>query len=124
FQNEVKRSPQDFSAIYYLAEALQNDGDLVGALESAQMALKLDAQSGEAAGLLGKILFKQGKTAEALTHLKTAVAKLPNDHERRYFLARAYQQLGQREQAAREFAALQKLKDEQLKKDQDRMPKP
>src|SRR5262249_43284555 len=93
FEKEVKRSPQDVSAIYYLAEALENDGDLVGARRWLESALKLDAQSAEVNGLLGKILFKQGKVAEALLPLETAVAKMPSNHECRYLLARVYQQL-------------------------------
>ncbi len=53
-----------------------------------------------------------------------AVAKLPNDHERRYWLARIYQQLGRKGDAAREFAEVQRLKAEQLKKDRANTPKP
>jgi Flp pilus assembly protein TadD len=87
-------------------------------------ALKLDAQSPAANGLLGKILLKQGQAAEAVKLLEFAAAKKADDHELRYTLARAYQQLGHKEEAAREFAAVQKLKAEQLKKDRQNTPKP
>jgi tetratricopeptide (TPR) repeat protein len=124
FEQEVKRNPQDFLTIYYLADALERDGDLEAARQQVEAALKLDLQSPEANGLLGKILFKQGKTAEAVRPLEFASAKKSADHELRYTLARVYQQLGRREDAAREFAEVQRLKAEQLKKDRANTPKP
>lgn len=124
FSAESQRSPQDFATQYYLAEALEAAGQLVQARAQLDVALKLDSQAPEANALLGKLLFKQGKVAEAVKPLEAAVAKTPNDHERRYWLARAYQQLGRKEEAAREFAEVQRLKAEQLKKDRATTPKP
>ena len=66
----------------------------------------------------------QGKAADAVKPLEAAVAKTPDDPERRYWLARVYQQLGRKEDAAREFAEVQRLKAEQLKKDRANTPKP
>ncbi len=74
--------------------------------------------------MLGKILFKQGQAAEAVKPLELAAAKKPTDHELRYTLARVYQQLGRKQEAAREFAEVQRLKAEQLKKDRANTPKP
>ena len=73
---------------------------------------------------VGKILVKQNKPAEAVNPLETAIAKDSTDPEKRYLLARVYQQLGRRADAAREFAAVQKLKAEKLKKDREQTPKP
>jgi Flp pilus assembly protein TadD len=56
--------------------------------------------------------------------LELAASKKPNDHELRYTLARVYQQLGRKEDAAREFAEVQRLKAEQLKKDRANTPRP
>ena len=124
FEEEAKRSPQDFTTIYYLADALEKDGNAGSARERIDVALKLDPQSPEANGLLGRIFFKQGKAAEALKPLEFAAAKKPADHESRYTLARVYQQLGRRADAAREFAEVERLKSEQLQKDRARTPKP
>lgn len=124
FAHEAQRSPQDFLTLYYWAEAEEKDGQLSAAHQQVAAALKLDAQSPAANGLLGKILFKQGQAAEAVKPLEFAVAKKPDDHELRYTLARVYQQLGRKEAAAREFAAVQKLKAQQLKDDRARTPKP
>ena len=124
FETEANRSPQDFATLYYLAAALESDDNLVAARQRVDAAIKLDPQSPEANGLLGKVLFKQGKVSEAVKPLEMAVAKMPNDHEHRYVLARVYQQLGRREDAAREFAEVQRLKTKQLERDRAVTPKP
>ncbi len=121
---EFRRSPQDASTLYYLASSLEADGDAEVAEQRVREVLKLDPQNPEANALLGKILVKQNKSAEALKSLELAVAKDLTDPEKRYLLARVYQQLGRREDAAREFAAVQKLKAEKLKKDREQTPKP
>jgi Flp pilus assembly protein TadD len=123
-ENELKRAPGEFSTLYSLALALESDGNLAAAHGRVQEALRRDPQSADANAQLGKILFKQGKASEALKPLELAAAKKPADHETRYTLARVYQQLGRREEAAREFAEVQKLKAEQLKKDRANTPKP
>jgi tetratricopeptide (TPR) repeat protein len=123
-EKELGLSSQDFTTLYYLAAALERDDNLVGARQRLDAAMKLDPQSAEANGLLGKVLFKQGKASEAVKPLEIAVARMPNDHEHRYVLARVYQQLGRREDAAREFAEVQRLKTKQLERDRAITPKP
>jgi tetratricopeptide (TPR) repeat protein len=124
FETEHRRLPQDSSTLYFLALSLEDDGNLKEAQMRVNEALKLDPQSPESNGLSGKILFKQGKTAEAVRPLEFAVAKKPEDAEFRYQLARVYQQLGRSEDAAREFAEVQKLKAKKLESDRARTPKP
>ncbi len=124
FENEVTRGAKDFSTLYYLAEALADDGNVEVARQRLDAAIKLDPQSPEANGLLGEILFKQGKAGEAVKPLEFAVAKLPTDQERRYLLARVYQQLGRRDDAKREFAEVQRLKAKQLEEDRKKIAKP
>jgi tetratricopeptide (TPR) repeat protein len=124
FENELRRKPQDGTTIYYLASLFEAEAKLDLAREYLDAVLRLDPQLPEANALLGKILVKQNKPAEAVRPLEIAVAKDAADPEKRYLLARVYQQLGRREDAAREFAAVQKLKAEKLKKDRDQTPKP
>lgn len=124
FETEAKRNPLDTPSLYYLAEAYEKDGNLTEARRWVEATLKLDPQLPEANGLLGKILFKQGQPAEAVKLLEFAAKKKSDDHELRYTLARAYQQLGRKEDSAREFAEVQRLKAEQLKKDRANTPKP
>ena len=123
----VNRYPQDTAAQYYLADAYAKDGKFPEARRGAEAVLKLDPKSPEATGLLGRILFREGRAAEAVGLLEyaiTASEKNRNDHDLHYNLARAYQQLGRRDDAARQFAEVQRLKAEQLRKDRANLPRP
>ena len=109
--------PRDYWTLYYLAFLHDAEGQLDAARERAQLALALQPRSADAGALLGKVLLKQGKAAEAVPPLETAVAQNPNDANLRFQLARAYQQSGRRQDAAREFAEAQRLKDRGIKKE-------
>ena len=124
FEKELSRTPRDFSTLYYLAYLYEAENQLDAAQARLAVALTLEPQSAEANALVGKILIRQGKRAEALVPLQKAVENAPLDPEKRYQLARLYQQLGRRQEAEREFAEVQRLKSEQLKTDRARTPKP
>ncbi len=124
FENELRRVPQDAATLYALASVLEADGNTTAAETHVRAALQLTPNAAEANALLGKILVKQNKPAEAVPPLERAVKQDATDPEKRYLLARAYQQLGRREEAAREFAEVQKLKAAKLKKDRENTPKP
>jgi tetratricopeptide (TPR) repeat protein len=124
FETELQRVPQDAATLYALASVLEADGNTAAAESHVRAALKLTPNAAEANALLGKILVKQNKPAEAVQPLESAVQQDASDPEKRYLLARVYQQLGRREEAAREFAEVQKLKAARLKKDREKTPKP
>jgi Flp pilus assembly protein TadD len=88
-----------------------------------EQALRLDPEAAEVEGLKGRILQRLGRTGEALVPLERAVARRSNDPELRYALGRLYQQLGRRAEAAREFAAVQRLKAAQLEADRQATPR-
>jgi Flp pilus assembly protein TadD len=117
-----RETATDTPAWYYLADACEKDGDLAEALRHVRQALSLDPQSPESKGLLGRILLRQERPAEAVPTSNLAVAKKPTDQELRYHLARALQKLGRRDDAAREFAEVRRLKEEQLKLDRSKTP--
>ncbi|MGH9767147.1 MAG: tetratricopeptide repeat protein [Blastocatellia bacterium] len=117
FERELKRLPRDYWTLYYLAFLHEAEGQFDAARERAQLALALQPGSADASALLGKTLLKQGKAAEAVPPLETAVAQNPNDSNLRFQLARAYQQSGRRREAAREFAEAQRLKDQGIEKE-------
>jgi tetratricopeptide (TPR) repeat protein len=117
FERELRQTPQDFSTLYYLAYVQELSGKLDGARTRVEEALKLESKSREANALLAKILFKQGKPAEAVAPLEAALLKDPTDSEKHYLLGRIYQQLGRRKDAAREFAEVQRLKNEALERE-------
>jgi tetratricopeptide (TPR) repeat protein len=123
FERELRQSTQDFSTLYYLAYSHELSGKLDLARGRIEEALNLEPQSPEANALLGKVLFKQGKAAEAVAPLESAVAKDPADSEKRYLLARVYQQLGRRQDAAREFAEVQRLKNQAIEQEKTRKSK-
>jgi tetratricopeptide (TPR) repeat protein len=120
---EVARAPRDFSTLYYLAFTLEALGDLSGARGRLEDALAIEADSAEANTLLGKVLVKLGNNAEAAKAFEIAVRKDPEDGAKHFQLARVYQQLGRKEDAAREFAESERLKEKQLEQDRARMTK-
>ncbi|MEP7270932.1 MAG: tetratricopeptide repeat protein [Acidobacteriota bacterium] len=124
FQAELSDRPNDFLTLYYVALLNEGQGNLDAAERHLSAAMKLVPDSPDASALLGKILFKRGKASEAIAPLEFSVGKNPTDPDRRYLLARVYQQLGRREDAEREFAEVQRLKANQLKQDRTRTPKP
>jgi len=124
FEKEFERNQKHFLTLYYLANLQEAEGNLSAARQYIDAALSIEQQSAEANALLSKILVKQGKEVEAIAPLERAVAKDPNDPTKRYMLARLYRQLGRQADADREFAEVQRLKAEQLKRDRARVPKP
>lgn len=124
FEKDLSARPSDFLTLYYIALLRESLGDLDAAERHLAAALKLAPESPDAMALHGKILFKRGRAAEAVAPLEFAIKQNPTDTERRYLLARIYQQLGRREDAAREFAEVQRLKAKQLEDDRARTPKP
>ncbi|HEX5086126.1 MAG TPA: tetratricopeptide repeat protein [Blastocatellia bacterium] len=117
FERELQRLPRDYWTLYYLAFLSDAEGRLDAARKRAQLALELQPRSSDACALLGKVLLKQGRAAEATQPLETAVAQNPNDANLRFQLARAYQQSGRRQEATREFAEAQRLKDKGIEKE-------
>lgn len=117
FERELKGMPRDYWTLYYLAFLHDAEGQLDAARDRAHIAFALQPLSADAGALLGKVLLKQGKAAEAVPPLETAVAQNPNDANLRFQLARAYQQSGRRQDAVREFAEAQRLKDQGIEKE-------
>ena len=54
--------------------------------------------------------------------LEQAIARQPDDSEARYLLARSYQKLGRKQDAAREFAAVERLKTQAREREKERKP--
>jgi len=120
FEKELERSPQDTRSLYYLAYIDHRAGAMESARKRLQALLLLEPRSAEANALLGRILLEQGHALEAVRSLEIAVEADPTASTKRYLLARAYQRLERREEAAREFAEVQKLKDQARDAEKDR----
>lgn len=124
FEQELRRLPRDFWTLYYLAYLDEAEGRLDTAGERLKTALKVEPQSAEANALLGKILLRQGQAAAAVAPLEIAVTQNPGDSNTRFLLARAYQQSGRSKDAAREFAEVQRLKNQGIEKERSGLGKP
>jgi tetratricopeptide (TPR) repeat protein len=124
FERELQHLPRDYWTLYYLAFLHEAEGQFDAARERVQLALTLQPRSADANTLLGKVLLKQGKSADAVPPLELAVAQNPKDSNLRFQLARAYQLSGRRQEAAREFAEVQRLKDQGIEKERKGAEKP
>jgi len=100
---------QDF---LILTGSLRRDGKSLG-----QMARDEIGVLGGFAALAG-VLMKQGRVAEGLEHLETAVRLAPANPQLHEQLGQAYQGLGQTTEAEQQFAAARRL----LEKGQERRP--
>lgn len=110
FDRELQKYPQDFGLLYFKAFAQEAIGVLRDARTNLEAALRIENDSVEGRALLAKILLKLGDAATALPHAEFTVRKEPTDADRRYLLAKIYQRLQRKDDAAREFAEAEMLK--------------
>ena len=113
FEAELKIYPQSGGSEYYLGELARQQDKLPEAIEHYTRATQFSPELGEAYYGLGRCLLDSGRAWDSLTSLKTAVRLLPDNPNAHFALATAYQKLGKKEDAAREFA-LQKTTAEKL----------
>ncbi|MBS1767581.1 MAG: tetratricopeptide repeat protein [Acidobacteria bacterium] len=100
--------PEDAEPHLMLAELLQEQDDLQGALEAALAAVKR-RKDGETLLRLGRVRLARGEGAEAVPALKEASSHQPGDLATRECLAEAYLAMNERPKA---FAILQELLDQ------------
>jgi tetratricopeptide (TPR) repeat protein len=101
----VAHSPDWTDARFSLAAIYARIDRLPDALTNLDVTLELDPDHYRAHLLRGRILSLQSHAAEALADLEKAVALQPKSKEAHQFLADAYQQLGQDDNAAAQRAA-------------------
>ena len=107
---ELRAHPSDVLAQIRLAMVLDSQGRPDEALPLLRAVLQSKADSAEALYLLGKILLARGKAGEAVEPLEAAARLIPEDAEVRDELGRAYEKLGRKDLAQRQFAASLQLK--------------
>lgn len=100
--------PEDAEPHLMLAELLQEQDDLQGALDAALAAAKR-RRDGETLLRLGRVRLARGEGAEAVPVLKEASTHQPGDLPTRECLAEAYLAMGER---AKAFAILHELLDQ------------
>jgi len=104
FEQELKLHPQNASAEYFLGELARKSGQLPQAIEHYRNATKLNPGLPEPHFGLGRCLLDSDKAAEAVGPLETAAKLAPDNPTVHFTLAHAYQELGRKDDAAREFA--------------------
>src|SRR5260370_19861834 len=94
----------------YLAFLEEKQGDLSATRQHIEAALEEDPPSVDR----GKVLLRQDWAAETVRVLERVIARRPQNSEPRNLLARSYQTLGRKQEAAREFAEFERRKTRQL----------
>jgi tetratricopeptide (TPR) repeat protein len=104
FEQELKLHPQNASAEYFLGELARKSGQLPQAIEHYRNATRLNPGLPEPHFGLGRCLLDSDKAADAVGPLETAAKLAPDNPTIHFTLAHAYQELGRKDDAAREFA--------------------
>ena len=104
FEEELKIDPTNAGAEYYLGEIARQAEKLPDAIAHFAQATKLAPDFAAAQFGEGRTLLDAGKTAEAIVPLEAAVRLAPDNPTMHLSLATAYQRMGRKEDAAREFA--------------------
>jgi predicted Zn-dependent protease len=104
FEQELKLHPQNASAEYFLGELARKSGQLPQAIEHYRNAVKLNPGLPEPHFGLGRCLLDSDKAADAVGPLETAARLAPDNPTIHFTLAHAYQEVGRKDDAAREFA--------------------
>jgi tetratricopeptide (TPR) repeat protein len=113
FEEELKVYPENARAEYFLGELARKGGKLPQAIVHYTNATKLNGSLPEPYFGLGRCLLDTDKAAEAVAPLETAAKLAPGNPTVHFTLAHAYQELGRKEDAAREFA-LQKSTSQKI----------
>ncbi len=113
FEAELKINPQSAGAEYYVGELAREENKLPDAIQHFSRATKLYSGFAEAYFGLGRALLASERAAEAIEPLEMAVKLAPDNPTAHLTLATAYQRLGRKDDAAREFA-LQKSTAQKL----------
>jgi tetratricopeptide (TPR) repeat protein len=113
FEQELKINPRNAAAEYYLGELARQQDRLPDAIQHFSASTRLYPEFAEAYAGLGRSLMDSGKAADAVAPLETAVKLAPDNPTVHFTLATAYQRVGRKQDAAREFA-LQKSTSEKI----------
>ncbi len=111
FEAELVADPTDGNAEYELGEIYWLRSNLEAALQHYSRALELRPNLVDAQIAMGKVLTAMGQPQKALDYLLEATRLDPQNEVAHYRLAQAYRKLGRGEDADRERATFQKLRD-------------
>src|SRR5882672_7004644 len=104
FQKELDLTPSHVPSMVQAAFIYLKMGQLDPSRELAQRAMKLDPKNYAPHNILGRILVEEKKYASGIVELETAGKLAPGHPGNHFNLAQAYQRVGRKADAAREFA--------------------
>ena len=111
FRRGIELSPSHVAARLQIAVEYLKRGEFAAGLPYAEEAVTLAPESFGAHHVLGRVLLDYEEVGRAIQELEKAVELESKRPEIRFTLARAYARAGRREDAARERAEFQRLKD-------------
>jgi tetratricopeptide (TPR) repeat protein len=110
----IARFPDDARFYIACAEMLVGSPDSIKLQAQAEsllrQAIKLTPQSAEARYLVGQLALQEGRLDEALDELTRSVQSDPDRSKPHFALSSVYRRMGRAQDAAKEFALYQKLK--------------
>jgi len=110
----LRRKPDDYRGYYYLAATRTALGQDLSRTElMVEKAIQRNPKFAASYALLGKVRLKAGRAGDAIDPLMQAIQLRPNYSPAWLSLGNAYRKLGREEEAARAFAELRRLKEEE-----------
>ena len=120
WRRELAANPRSFQANFTLGAALAlSRSNTAEAEKLLRAALAQRPKSAQALYHLAKLVWLRDKSAEAVSLLERSTQSDANYREAHYLLANIYQTLGRRQEAAREFAEVKRITQEDLQRAQD-----
>ena len=112
FEEELAISPRNADAAYELGEILREQEKYEAARDYFSRAVREHPEFVEARIGLGRTLLKQGRAADAVTHLREATRLDPSNQVPHFLLAKAYEAVGDSAGSRNELDSYRKLQQE------------
>jgi arylsulfatase A-like enzyme/Tfp pilus assembly protein PilF len=110
FEAALAHAPSSSNLHFYLAVVYERTKKIPEAMKEFRETIALKPDHFRSNLLLGRLLAMQGNSADALPYLREAAKIDPKSIEAHMFLANVYAQLGQKVNAERERAVVERLK--------------
>ena len=110
FEAALTNAPSSTNLHFYLAVVYERTRKIPEAMNEFRETIALKPDHFRSNLLLGRLLAMQGNSAEALPYLREAAKIDPKSIDAHMFLANVYLELGQKANAQRERAAVERLK--------------
>ncbi len=109
FEKELQITPAHVPALVEASFLCLKMGQLDKSMKLAQQAMKIEPKNYAPHNISGRILVENGEMDRGIQELEIAAKLAPGLPEPHFNLAQAYQRAGKKADAAREFAAFEKL---------------